>query len=99
MDFWVKRWIRRIVGEGAQAGLYDAFVSDNGTPELTTEQAAAAFRAILSRTVAASPHPPSVADAPTPPQLAGPAPTAAVEPTEQVKRGPGRPRKFQEPPQ
>jgi hypothetical protein len=99
MDFWLKRWIRRIVGEAAQAGLYDAFVAENGAPELTTEQAAAAFREILSGAGAAAPRPPSLADAPTPPQLAGPTPSSTGEPTDQVRRGPGRPRKHQEPPQ
>ena len=87
------KWVvYRATCDAAQAGMYAALHTGSTQPELSIEQAAAAYRALFAAppadetapTEAPSSHPPLPAS-----------PPAALEP----RRGPGRPRKFQEPPQ
>lgn len=78
--------------DAAQAGVYAALHAGSSQPELSIEQAAAAYRALFATPpadeTAVSEAPPSHPPLPA-------SPPAALEP----RRGPGRPRKFQEPPQ
>lgn len=97
-------WVRKLFAQAGIAGVYDAISASQGkdSSHLTNEQAAKALIELLSGTGAvelpALPQagPPA---APSAPQLP-PAPAggqAAL--TEPPKRGPGRPRKYLEPPQ
>lgn len=88
-------FIRMFVAEAARAGFHDAISGGDGTG-LTHQQASQAFL----KMVAASGLPPPVnGSAPEPPQLSSPDPTDTAALADQPKRGPGRPRKFQEPPE
>jgi hypothetical protein len=106
MKEFFKRWIRHMVTEGANAGLYDTFLADPNAPELPSDQAAAAFLAHIGSASAAT-APSAVTGVSERPQLSAhaqentvPSPNGTAGPLEQVKRGRGRPpRKFQEPPQ
>ena len=90
---WLWAYLRRKTTESILAGVHDALAA-GGTAGLSDEQAARAAQAIAA---GSSPtDTPAVQPGGVTPQLAPPAePTAAAE----VRRGPGRPRKFQEPPQ
>ena len=92
---WLWAYLRRKAAESLLAGVHDALAAGNGSSGLTDEQAAKALRALTGTSDPAA----SVEAGPTPPQLAAPAPNGTGESADQVKRGPGRPRKFQEPPQ
>jgi hypothetical protein len=90
---WLWAYFRRKTAESILAGVHDALASENGAPGLTDEQSAKALRAIVGAADAAG----EVGGVPTQ-QLAPPHPNGTPALTEPPKRGPGRPRKFQEPP-
>jgi hypothetical protein len=92
---WLWAYLRRKTAEALLAGVHDALAAGNGSSGLTDEQATKALRALTGTGESAA----SGDAGPTPPQLAGPAPSGTGEQADQVRRGPGRPRKFQEPPQ
>ncbi len=92
---WLWAYFRKRAMESLLAGVHDALVSGNGPTGLSDEQAAGALRAVIGGSV--PPAPAAVAGPPTP-QLAAPAVNGPPAPTEEPRRGPGRPRKFQEPP-
>lgn len=94
---WAKNLVRHHIGEAVLAGVYDGLTAGDGSPPLTVEQAASAARALLG---VASPDAPAatVFTAAPPPPLAAPAADGPPALTEPPRRGPGRPRKFQEPP-
>jgi hypothetical protein len=91
---WLWAYLRRKTMESILAGVHDALTAGGGPTGLTEEQAARAALAIASGAAPAT----QTADLPGDPipQL-----TSATEPTTttEVRRGPGRPRKYQEPPQ
>lgn len=91
---WLWAYFRRKVAESILAGVHDALASADGTTGLTDEDAAKALRAIAGAGNPAA----QIATVPPPPQLApsGNGPAAITEPP---RKGPGRPRKFQEPPE
>lgn len=91
---WLWAYFRRKTMESLLAGVHDALASDDGSPGLTDEQAAKALRGVVG---APSPAAES-ATAPSPPLLAAPDADGTAALFDQPKRGPGRPRKFQEPP-
>lgn len=91
---WLWAYFRRKTAESLLAGVHDALAGGNGASGLSDEQAAKALRALAGPADFAPPS-----EAASVPQLTGPSPNGTTEPSEQVKRGPGRPRKFQEPPQ
>lgn len=93
MDFGFGRWLRRTFRDTAQAGWYDALFAQKGDQELSTEEAAAAYREIVE---GEPPSPPQVTEPPRP-QLPAADADGTGQPNEPVKRGPGRPRKFQDP--
>lgn len=78
--------------DAAQAGMYAALHAGSGQLELSIEQAAAAYRSLTAVPAAAG-----TAATDTPPGLP-PLPASPTAPAE-VRKGPGRPRKYQEPPQ
>jgi hypothetical protein len=92
MNPWT--YLRRRTKESVLAGFHDAIVAGGTAAGLTDEQAAQALQALTAGTSPATQT--AVQPGGTTPQL-----TAAPEPTDaaEVRRGPGRPRKFQEPPQ
>jgi hypothetical protein len=91
---WLWAYFRRKTAESILAGVHDALVSENGASGLSDDQAARALRALV-----AGGHPTSDPGAAAEtPQLAGPQPNGGAAQTEPQRRGPGRPRKFQEPP-
>jgi hypothetical protein len=92
MKWYFMDYIRRRIGEAASAGFYDVLAPGNG---LTTEQAAAAFASFGLPQVEATGPPASPKQ---PAQLAGPRAADASATSDTVRRGPGRPRKYQEPP-
>lgn len=95
---WLWAYLRRKAAESLLAGVHDALVSGNGPTGLTDEEAAKALRAVIGTpdpAAAAAPRGPVLA----PPQLAAPDAAGTPALTEAPRRGPGRPRKFQEPPQ
>ena len=77
-------WIRRKTEQAFLAGAHDA-ITGRGGNRLTDEDAARVLRGLLGPADQAG-DPPSL---PAPPQSAD----------DEPRRGPGRPRKFQEPPQ
>ncbi len=89
---WLWAYFRRKVAESILAGVHDALASADGTTGLTDEDAAKALRAI-----AGAGGPASQPAASLPPQLAGPSGNGPAAVTEPPRRGPGRPRKFQDP--
>ena len=100
---WLWAFLRRKTADSILAGIHDALTA-GGTPSgLSEEQAARATRALLG----VPDIPPSGTHngaPPTPPQRPGPLTpdtnqNAPVTPGEPPRRGPGRPRKYQEPPQ
>lgn len=97
---WLWAYFRRKAMESIIAGVHDALVSGSGPTGLTDEQAFNAFHAITgaptSAPVPVPTAPPTVAP---PTQLAAPGANGPAALAEPPKRGPGRPRKFQEPPQ
>jgi hypothetical protein len=80
---WLWAYFRRKTMEAILAGANDA-ISDNASSRLTDEEAVRALRAMLGA-------PAQGGDMPALP----PPPTPALS---EPRRGPGRPRKFQEPP-
>ncbi len=88
----LKRAVFLATRDAAEAGLFSALQAGSGLPDLSIEQAAAAYRALFAESsegdVPTDDQPPSL------PQAAAATP-AALEPRRPV----GRPRKFQEPPQ
>lgn len=88
---WLWAYFRRKVAESILAGVHDALASADGTTGLTDEDAARALRAIAGAG--------DTAAQPLPPQLAAPSGNGPAAITEPPRRGPGRPRKFQEPPE
>ena len=91
---WLWTYIRRKMTEALLAGVHDALSSSDAGTGLTDELAAKALRAIIEN----SGVPTELGDAPSPPALAAPEENGTVALSEQRKRGPGRPRKVQEPP-
>ncbi len=90
---WLWGYFRRKTTESLLAGVHDALVSGNANSGLSDEQAVKALRAVIGDPAA----PPGPA---TPPQqLAGPGGNVPAALPDGQRRGPGRPRKFQEPPQ
>jgi hypothetical protein len=97
-------WVRKIFAQAGVAGFYDAISAAQGidSSHLTNEQAAKALIDLLSG--AGAVELPALPQAGQP--AAHPAPQLTPAPTsgqgalaEPPKRGPGRPRKYQEPPQ
>ena len=82
---WLWAYFRRKTMEAILAGANDA-ISENGSSRLGDEEAVRALRAMLGAGDQAGETP--ALPAPQQPAL-----------SEQQRRGPGRPRKFQEPPQ
>ena len=80
--------------ESLLAGVHDAFALGDGPGGLTDEQAAQALRALMGISDAAT----EIDNMPSPLSLAAPDANGTSALSEQPKRGPGRPRKFQEPP-
>lgn len=95
---WLWAYFRRKAMESIIAGVHDALVSGNGPTGLTDEQAFNAFHALTGGPVP-GPTAPAAAAAAPPPQLTAPGANGQAALAEPPKRGPGRPRKFQEPPQ
>lgn len=79
--------------ESVLAGMHDAVSSGDGSSGLTDEQAAQALRHLIGDPELASETPTS------PTLLDGPGANDMAALSGAPKRGPGRPRKFQEPPQ
>jgi hypothetical protein len=90
---WLWIYIRRKMKEALLAGVHDA-MSGNAGPSLTDEQAAKALQAIIENSGVTT----ELGDGSSPPALAAPDESGTLALPEQPKRGPGRPRKFQEPP-
>lgn len=88
---WLWAYFRRKTRDALLAGINDALAAGGGTG-LSDEQAAAAALGLIAPGAGAGGEAPPPQP---PPQLPAPDPAALAEPT---KRGPGRPRKFQEPP-
>jgi hypothetical protein len=78
--------------DATQAGIYAGLQTGSGQPELSIEQAAAAYRSLFAA------PPADEADATDAPPSLPPLPPSPTAPAE-VRKGPGRPRKYQEPPQ
>ncbi len=96
---WLWAYFRRKAMESIVAGVHDALVSGNGPSGLSDEEAVKALRAIIGGSDPAAAGRRSEGAAPSPPQLAAPEADGPPALTEAPRRGPGRPRKFQEPPQ
>jgi hypothetical protein len=88
---WLWAYFRRKTRDALLAGINDALAAGGGTG-LSDEQAAGAVLGLIG------PAGPGGDTTPPqqPPQLAGSDPAAVAD---SPKRGPGRPRKFQEPPE
>lgn len=100
---WLWAFLRRKTADSILAGVHDALAAGGAPSGLGEEQAAKATRALLGVPDVIPPATPT-GTAPTPPQLPGPHTpdtnqNAPVTPGEPPRRGPGRPRKYQEPPQ
>lgn len=95
---WLWAYFRRKTMESLLAGVHDALVSGSGNTGLTDEQAAKALRAVVGIPDPAAPAG-TPGPVPAPPQLAAPDANGPQALTEAPRRGPGRPRKFQEPPE
>lgn len=91
---WLWAYLRRRTAESILAGVHDALAAGGAPTALTDEQAARAVQAIASGTTPAN-QTAVLPEKPIPQLTSAPEPTATTE----VRRGPGRPRKFQEPPQ
>ena len=91
---WLWAYFRRRTAESILAGVHDALASEHGAPGLSDDQAARALRALVGGEDPSSAN----GSAPAPQQLAPAHPNGTPALTEPPKRGPGRPRKFQEPP-
>lgn len=87
-----KRAVFLAARDAAEAGLFSALQAGSGLPDLSIEQAAAAYRALFAETPEGE-----VPPAAEPPGL--PQATVASPPAIEPRRPVGRPRKFQEPPQ
>jgi hypothetical protein len=87
-------YLRRKAGAAFLAGVHDALTAAQGSGPrtLTDEEAAKALLELLAGPTAAE------GGTTAPPQLAAPQPNGVAALTEPPKRGPGRPRKFQDPP-
>jgi hypothetical protein len=97
---WLWAYFRRKVAEAILAGVHDALASENGATGLSEEQAAKAARALAGiGNLGAIPAPGENGAAQARPQLAAPREGGPDDHTEAPRRGPGRPRKFQEPPE
>jgi len=92
---WLWAYIRRKIMESILAGIHDAFTSGDGTSGLTEEQAANALRTIIGIADVG----PELEAASSRPSLAAADANGTAAHSETPKRGPGRPRKFQEPPE
>ncbi len=90
---WLWAYIRRKVMESILAGVHDALASKGNGADLTEEEAARALDALVGN----SEGPNQLNDDTPPPLLESNGNGSPVQP-EQPRRGPGRPRKFQEPP-
>lgn len=91
---WLWAYFRRKTTESILAGVGDALAAGGTAAGLTDEQAA---RVALAIAAGGSPTNQPAAEPGSPaPQLA---PAAEATAAAEVRRGPGRPRKFQEPPQ
>ena len=86
-------YFRRKTMEALIAGAHDALVFGSGSSPLSDEDAARALRALVNDADLSTETPTS------PPMLDGPDSNDNSGLIGPVKRGPGRPRKFQEPPQ
>ncbi len=89
---WLWAYFRRKTMESLLAGVHDALASGDESSGLTDEQAAKALRGIIGTPDQAEAHENSPPLLPAPETNGTPALTAAP------RKGPGRPRKFQEPP-
>ena len=94
---WLWAYFRRKATESILAGVHDALVTGSGPTGLTEEQAAKALQAVVGISAAVAPTPPAIAG-PATPQLTASSANSPTPPAEEPRRGPGRPRKFQEPP-
>jgi hypothetical protein len=99
----LRDWIRRTFFQGFSAGTFDTLSALQGrdTTSLPIEQAVAEFVALMGSAAAtpviAAAKEPSSGQQPLP--LAAPRENDHVEQPEPPRRGPGRPRKFQNPPE
>ena len=91
---WLWAYFRRKTMESLLAGVHDALASGDESSGLTDEQAAKALRGLVGTL-----DPTAESEtAASPPLLAAPDANGTAALSETPKRGPGRPRKFQEPP-
>lgn len=90
---WLWAYFRKKAMESIIAGVHDALVSGTGPTGLTDEQAFNAFHAITGTPVPVPPATTTVAG-PAQLQLTAPAANGPPAPTEEPRRGPGRPRKL-----
>lgn len=91
---WLWAYFRRKTMESLLAGVHDALASGSESSGLTDEQAAKALRDLIGTADGVA----DLGAATTPPLLPAPDANGEGALTEPPKRGPGRPRKFQEPP-
>jgi hypothetical protein len=91
---WLWAYFRRKTMESLLAGVHDALASGDESSSLTDEQAARALRALIGTPDAVA----ELEGTSSPPILSAPAVNGTAALSDQAKRGPGRPRKFQEPP-
>ena len=91
---WLWAYFRRKTMQSIIAGVHDAVASTDGSSELSDEQAGIALRAIIGMGEGTAGE---QGRAPPPQALQAPGPNGAVAVPEPARRGPGRPRKFQEP--
>jgi hypothetical protein len=96
---WLWAYFRRKTFEAIQAGVHDAVAAGANPSGLSNEQAMLALLALARTLDPTATAATGALSPPTPPQLAGPTPSGSGEASDQVRRGPGRPRKHQEPPQ
>ena len=90
---WLWSYVRRRMEMAILAGIYDALMG-NDQHQLTDEQAAQALRDFMAGCSAVS----ESSQGPSPDSAPGSNGDNADAQAGPVKRGPGRPRKFQEPP-
>ena len=90
---WLWAYIRRKVMESILAGVHDAFSLGSASAPVGDDEAAKALRAMLG--IADSDCDSELAPALPPPSTSETNGSAAQ--SETLKRGPGRPRKYQEP--
>lgn len=95
---WLWAYFRKNTMESILAGVHDALSSSDGQAGLNDEQAARAVRVLTGGpTLMPNPTAALTGTDPTPQLPAPPASGDGISPDQ--RRGPGRPRKFQEPPQ